>query len=112
MQILTFTFILDKMSDEIRINCKGISEYETRRKLERVCSIDRFFYPRNLPTNHRYVHFFKRKRRWQIGASKRKINGKSGMAGWSNGATLKKIKQSGGEIETKAKSTKDHGEIR
>jgi hypothetical protein len=45
------------MSDEIRISCIGMSEYETRRKLERVGSINRFFYSRNLPLNHRYVHF-------------------------------------------------------
>jgi hypothetical protein len=63
MQILTLTFILDKMSDEIRISCIGLSEYETRSKLERVGSIDRFFYSRNLPLNHRYVHFcFKEKK--------------------------------------------------
>ena len=45
------------MSQEIRISCIGVSEYETRRKLERVGAIDRFFYSRNLPLNHRYVHF-------------------------------------------------------
>ena len=51
------------MSDKIRISCIGLSEYETRRKLERVGSIDRFFYSRNLPLNHRYVHFcFKEKK--------------------------------------------------
>jgi hypothetical protein len=51
------------MSDEKRISCKGLSEYETRRKLERIGSIDRFFYSRNLPLNHRYVHFcFKEKK--------------------------------------------------
>jgi hypothetical protein len=45
------------MSQEIRISCIGVSEYETRRKLVRVGSIDRFFYSRNWPLNHRYVHF-------------------------------------------------------
>jgi hypothetical protein len=51
------------MSDERRMSCIGLSEYETRRKLERVCSTNQFFYSRNLPLNHRYVHFcFKEKK--------------------------------------------------
>ena len=32
MQILTLTFILDKMSDEIRISCKGSPEYDNDMK--------------------------------------------------------------------------------
>ncbi len=44
------------MNNEIRINCVNMSEYNARKRLEKLYKIDRFYYSRNLPLIKRFVN--------------------------------------------------------